>query len=654
MILKPGEVDQLLEILDRQFLFFTASHLGPEFLSYKDKRMLNSLGIDYQNMYSEGRDPITLNFQLGMLSEVLGSEEIMRMTFPQLRQYIEQGRAIPLNQKEKRVIQSVKNQSLSDIRSIKGRIFNDVNSIINEGERDQRHAYEKIIRDEVVEGLSNRESIRDIARNLARKTGDWSRDFQRIVQYISHAALNEGRASIVERKYDGAQNAEVYFQVQPGACKHCIKHYLTGGWGSAPRIFTLEQLYDNGSNIGRKVNDWEATVHPLHPHSLIEGSTLVLTEGGYRSIRDIEVGEMVLTHRGRFRKVTATIKDYPVTTHYPYKNYYEIKYRLNAHTNGGERVLKLTEEHKVLTDQGWVQAKDLVLGKHKLVKITQPCSCGCGEYVDVLPNAKKTYSDSCRKKIKRETALLLKDNSERNKKISNSVKKRWEEGVYEKTRELLKSEKRRQSTRKRMLEGGALNALRAAAGTKTSKIQLKLYEKVKKLYPQAELEYEIFNRSLDIALPDLRVDIEFDGPFHDLPTNQEADRIRDDLLHANNWHILRYKSLPSYSILREGIERVSNNSENRYRNEFTEIISIKEHKLRTWTGGRNYLFDITVDEDESFVARGVIIHNCRCLLTEMEPGMKWEDGKWVEDESYTPAVERPKVRVVFDGKEYFV
>lgn len=62
-----------------------------------------------------------------------------------------------------------------------------------------------------------------------------------------------------------------------GNCRHCIAAYLTNGIGSQPKIFKLSELQENGTNIGKKVNDWKPTIYGLHPfcrctlHKLLPG-----------------------------------------------------------------------------------------------------------------------------------------------------------------------------------------------------------------------------------------------------------------------------------------------------------------------------------------------------------------------------------------------
>jgi len=261
MILTPDQLQEVLGILDKQFSFFIGKNLGPGYLSAKEIQHLDTMGLDYMALYNQSNDPVYLNFQLGMLSAALGDNKVRFLSFPEFKSMLVQGKHIPLSPKEQKTLDSVKYQSLSDIQSFKGKIFSDINGIVAKENTEQPEAYQEVIRGTVTEGLKDRVSVKKIISNLGHKTGDWSRDFSKIVEYISHSALNEGRASMLERK-----ESKAYFIVQPGACKHCNKHYLTGGEGSVPKLFTIEQLKSNGSNIGRKVAQWKPTIHSLHPY----------------------------------------------------------------------------------------------------------------------------------------------------------------------------------------------------------------------------------------------------------------------------------------------------------------------------------------------------------------------------------------------------
>ena len=95
---------------------------------------------------------------------------------------------------------------------------------------------------------------------------NWESDWLRVAYYLLHEAYNTGRAQSVLRQY-GA-DAEIYFDVFPGACESCRELYLVNPEDpdSEPIVFKLKDIIANGNNIGRKKADWKATIGPIHPY----------------------------------------------------------------------------------------------------------------------------------------------------------------------------------------------------------------------------------------------------------------------------------------------------------------------------------------------------------------------------------------------------
>lgn len=87
-------------------------------------------------------------------------------------------------------------------------------------------------------------------------------------------------------------------------------------------------------------------VMPLHPQDRCVGEgQLVTTKNGSVPIEDVVEGDMVLTQHGRYRRVLKTM-----ARHYK-GEMLRIKY------NGNE--LLVTPEHKIKTQRGWIEARDL-------------------------------------------------------------------------------------------------------------------------------------------------------------------------------------------------------------------------------------------------------------------------------------------------------
>jgi hypothetical protein len=263
-LFSPDQINRLLEVLQKQNLFFISSKLGNDYLTQDEVRKLQYFGINPYHNYNPKNDIITQMYHFGLISDAIGEKDAKQITFNDLHNYFESGDHIPLTKTQKSTLESIKRQFLGDIKANEGRVFQDINNIISKEEKNNRLEYEKVIRDEILAGKLKKKTSREIAQELARKTGDWSRNFNRIVEYVSHQALDEGRAAMMEDKY--GSDAKVYKTVFGGACAHCIRLYLTDGVGSAPKIFKLSTLKANGSNIGRKVADYKPVIGSTHPY----------------------------------------------------------------------------------------------------------------------------------------------------------------------------------------------------------------------------------------------------------------------------------------------------------------------------------------------------------------------------------------------------
>lgn len=612
MFFSRNQIDRVLKVIRLQHLVFIHANVGQDVLSDEELLILKNSGIDTTEVLNT---PFEMQFRWGILSQAIGSIKSRNLKFSNFLKFIKEGRFLPLTNVERFALDHAKRQAHKDITGLGNRISDQVNQTIIEQDQNQRKKYEKIISESVQDIIENRGNVRDLVSALGHKTEDWTRDFGRISDYVMHQAFEEGRAQQIKSEH--GEDAEVYKDVYELACESCVKLYLTEGVGSKPKIFKLSELVYNGTNIGRKKEDWKPVVGPTHPHSLVEGRTQVLTDNGYKSIKNIQIGEYVLTHKGRFRKVIGKINNYIVPKDYNEKTYYLIYYFYN----NKKLKLSLTSDHKILTQRGWIKAKEIKISD-KLIKLLSPCSNNeCNNYVEFSSNkSKKCCSKKCESQISKNNILKLHTEEIRNK-ISKKVSKNWEDGVYNSTRDFLKSNERREKARKIMLEGGALKAMKGNSNGGASKIQIKLFNKIKKIYPDAELEYKFFSKSLDIAIPSLKIDIEYDGVFWH--KNRKADDLkRDEFVKSKEWHVIRYgEKFPSNKKIIEDVTLVSSNSLNLYKFEELKIDKILEKKLIF-----NYheLFDIEVEEDESFIARGVVIHNCRCTLGYKDSNYEWD------------------------------
>ena len=78
--------------------------------------------------------------------------------------------------------------------------------------------------------------------------------------------------------------------------------------------------------------------------------TLIRVSNGLKKIKDVRVGDMVITHKGRFMPVIRTMKN-------------EAKGKiLSIKVQGFYHRIRVTMEHPLLTPDGWKEARDLLVG----------------------------------------------------------------------------------------------------------------------------------------------------------------------------------------------------------------------------------------------------------------------------------------------------
>lgn len=248
-------------VVDFYHSLFIGQNVGKNTLSKNDIYTLKSRGIDVSKLPEKTITEYA--YQFGIISEALGDKRSKAMNFDELKNFIASKNYIPLTTAEKEALEYVKHQMYSDIKGLGNRVNKDFSQTAIEIDQKQRLAYEKTIKNEVTKAIAERQSINELASELGHKTKDWSRDFDRIADYTMHNAYQHGIASQMLKTH--GEDCDVFYSVYAQACKHCVRIYLTDGVGSEPKHFKLKDILANGSNIGRKVDDWLPSVSPLHP-----------------------------------------------------------------------------------------------------------------------------------------------------------------------------------------------------------------------------------------------------------------------------------------------------------------------------------------------------------------------------------------------------
>jgi len=259
MLLSPDEIEELLKIVERYVLIFISHKVGINVLTSDQRKTLEEYGIN-----TEGESTVKQAYGFGILSTVLGDPELQSLTFDQLKDRIKTVKLIsPLNALEQSALENLQYQTYNDVERLSNRIKDDIKQTLvfaDKANNTVRHS--TIVTEAAKEAIEQRKGRQEVVSIIGAKTGQWDKDLGRIADFVLHQAFDEGRATGYERK--NGPDSLVFKDVYMGACKHCQRLLLTAGVGSQPKIFKLSTLKANGTNIGRKVDDWRAVIGAIH------------------------------------------------------------------------------------------------------------------------------------------------------------------------------------------------------------------------------------------------------------------------------------------------------------------------------------------------------------------------------------------------------
>ena len=341
----------------------------------------------------------------------------------------------------------------------------------------------------------------------------------------------------------------------------------------------------------------EEGASPFDMKCIVNAKTNIYTSKGYKMIKDLKVGDLVLTHKGKFKKISKLWKE---------KNTDKYIYKIKVNTRGGNgrnnKALMVTGNHPFLTDKGWKRADKLNQEKDKIITSANKC-INCGELV---PSHDVDYdniicSNFCKGKYSINKGILgdwLKKNAKNNSK--------WGFGSWD---EELKNKAHKKS-------------LKSFSFKRPTYPENKLWEYIKDI-PNIKRQY-MFERNVktpirginkkfyfDFAIPEHKICIEVNGErFH----TKEQDEERRKIVEYYGWTYLSFWSKEIYSNTvgcANEIKRLLNNHNDNYyfvKTNF-KIEKINFDKLSKHCTTYNNKYNITVEDDSSYVANGIVTHN---------------------------------------------
>lgn len=257
MKFKTKQIQKIIEILSKNQAVFIGSTIGIEYLTDYDKFLLKLNGIDIDDLDSISE--IEKMFYFGIYSAYLGGNKSYKAKRQDFEKWFKKEIEKPKSIQQKAALDFLKQRAFTDISGLGNKITNKVNNQFITANVSTRNLLVKKVKKTSIKALKEGNNQQKLASMLREITEDWARDFSRISDYIMQEAYAYGRLAQIIDAY--GEDVNVYKQTFPKCCKDCEKNY--GVPGEEPKIYTIQELLDNGTNIGRK--DQLPVIGQAHP-----------------------------------------------------------------------------------------------------------------------------------------------------------------------------------------------------------------------------------------------------------------------------------------------------------------------------------------------------------------------------------------------------
>lgn len=233
-----NKIKTLIKLYHLNFLW---NLVGKEYLSDEEINFLEK-NLE-KSKFSKDEIPLLDKiFAFGQVAQKIGLENVNKITKKDLEDWLKENKVKVTTQLEK-----IKAQAYLDVLSKQFQIEKDLRQgVLNEANKEDFK-------------MSN------VVDYIKSKFEDWAY-LKNTISYVSESALNEGKAEEIKSQAgkDGEADPIVYkVPIQDEKlCSHCRRAYLKND--GTPRLFRLSELAANGTNIGRKPNEWLPTLQQLH------------------------------------------------------------------------------------------------------------------------------------------------------------------------------------------------------------------------------------------------------------------------------------------------------------------------------------------------------------------------------------------------------
>lgn len=286
MVTSKQTIEKIREIVSKHYARLTISVLGNDVFTPKELEQLRAQGVDTSNTESL----LSLIYNHSFINSPI--DEISPKSTGEAKTQQSVAGLKPIGQANSYSTESLNDRTRQSIDKLKMEAMTRIENIIRQNNDNYKFdALQNLNRDPNVDQLIRESTLGSVRSKLRDTAGEANRDWVKVaVTELSNAVGIGSVDRIVTDNQDKDPDDIYVYRVtvkDSVTCKWCRKFYDDSD-GTA-QLYKLSTLLDNGSNYGKKPDQWQPVVGSTHPNTrtsqIIELKPgFALTSGGPKYI----------------------------------------------------------------------------------------------------------------------------------------------------------------------------------------------------------------------------------------------------------------------------------------------------------------------------------------------------------------------------------
>lgn len=263
MVVSKETLEKIRKIISKHYNRLSISIIGSGILSRDEVKELERQGYDVSNNESLMELIYNHNF-----INTIGSSNIPT-SLQDMKSQQKVPNVIPVGEAHNYTVESLNETVDLYIDKLKLDVTSRIEGIIRQNNDEYKmNALQNLDRSEFADMLVKESSLGKVRQKLRDTAKDATRDWQRVALTEMGNAIGIASVDRIVSQNKDKELKEVYVYRIPvndsKTCKYCRRFYNSD---SSYKIYRLSTLLSNGTNYGKKTDQWSAVIGSTHPNS---------------------------------------------------------------------------------------------------------------------------------------------------------------------------------------------------------------------------------------------------------------------------------------------------------------------------------------------------------------------------------------------------